>query len=168
MGDAGGAVLVAARIAPVGVALGVADEDRDVGLVDMAVHDDRIAGVGGAEVDKIFPVFAVVVEDLVAVPEFVEQGVAQDATDFGLGVLAVQAVGADEEYVFFLYASGVEFLQDQGDGDFPVRSGLFAPFHSIRKHDDRRGARVGLAGERFHADGIADAAQGFFGDTFGG
>ena len=64
VGDAGGAVLVAARVAAVGVALGVADEDGDVALIDVLVHQHRIARAGDAQVDHVLIVLAVVAGEL--------------------------------------------------------------------------------------------------------
>src|SRR5699024_2735702 len=63
--DAGGAMLVAAGVAAVGVALGVADEDGDVGVIDVLVHDDVVAGGGVADVHQVVIVLAVVAGDLV-------------------------------------------------------------------------------------------------------
>ena len=59
VGDAGGAVLVAPGVAPVGVALGVADEDGDVAVEDVLVHQHRVPPVRDAQVHHVRAVLAV-------------------------------------------------------------------------------------------------------------
>ena len=76
VGDAGGTVLVAARVAAVGVALRVADEDGDVGVVDVLVHDHVVALRGEAEVDEVVVVLGVVARDLAGALELVVEVVA--------------------------------------------------------------------------------------------
>src|SRR5699024_1087468 len=60
VGDAGGAVLVAAGVAAVGVALGVADEDGHVGVIDVLVHNHVVALGGVAQIYQVVVVLAVV------------------------------------------------------------------------------------------------------------
>lgn len=99
VGDAGGAVLVAAGIAAVGVALAVADEDRDVTLKDIAVHQHRITAVGMAQVHHIGGILAVMAGDLTGIVEFVEQLLAEDLPHLRDRGTGVQAVGDHQQHV---------------------------------------------------------------------
>ena len=56
MGDTSGAVLVAAGVTAVGIALGVANEDGDIAIEDILVHQDGVAALGGTQVDHVLVV----------------------------------------------------------------------------------------------------------------
>ena len=157
VGDAGGAVLVAARVAAVGVALGVADEDRDVGVIDVLVHDHVVALRREAQVDEVVVVLGVVARDLAGALELVVEVVAQDELGLGGGGAGVQAVGEEQQHVVVGDAAREELVEARADGDLAVRGGLRAALHDVGDDDDDLGAGVREVGERFHADGVADA-----------
>ncbi len=137
MCDARGAVLVATRIAAIGIAEHVPDEHCKIGLKDFFIHDDmRMVGFFIAKIDQVGPVFAIVIDDLPSGPKSIEDSVAKEASDFFLSIFAMEAVGADKFDVFFLDAGAAAFFDDKGDGDFSMGVGLGAPFYPIGKHDD--------------------------------
>ena len=122
VGDAGGAVLVAARVAAIGVALRVADEDGDVGVVDVPVHDHVVALRGEAEVDEVVVVLRVVARNLPRPLELVVEVLAQDE----LCISAVEVRGCrplekSSSTSFVLHAGGVELVQAGADGHLAVR-----------------------------------------------
>ena len=133
VGDAGGAVLVAAGVAAVGVALGMADEDGDVRIVDVLVHDargrrDQVI----AQIDQVLVVLAVVAGDLAGVVELVEQLVAEDGLHLRHGGARVQAVGEQQQDVLLLHAGGVQLVEAGADGDLAVAGGLVAALDDVR------------------------------------
>ena len=140
VGDPGGAVLITARIAPVGVPLGMSDQHGDVGVVDIFVHDYRVPARGEAQVDEVVPVLAVMVDDLPAVPEFIEERLAQNAQKLLLGVFPVQAVGAEEQDVPLLHPGGVKLLEDDRDAHLAMRAFLLPALHPVGEDDDAFGA----------------------------
>ena len=159
MGDAGGAVLVAARVAAVGVALGVADENRDVGVIDVLVHDHVVALRREAQVDEVVVVLGVVARDLAGALELVVEVVAQDELGLGGGGAGMQAVGEEQEHVVVGDAVGEELVEAGADGHLAVGGGLRAALHDVGDDDDGLGAGVREVGERLHADGVADALE---------
>ena len=107
MADAGGAVLVPAGIAAVGVALGVADQDGKISVVYVFVHQHVVALVRIAQVDHVVGVLAVVAGDLVAEIEFAEQFLPQHGFHFRHGGPGMQAVGKEQQDILFLNARSV-------------------------------------------------------------
>ena len=73
VGNAGGTVLVAAGVTAVGVALGMADEDGNVAVEDVLVHENRVAPLRQAQVHHVLRVLGVVGSNLVGPVELVEQ-----------------------------------------------------------------------------------------------
>ena len=143
VGDAGGAVLIAARVAAVGVALYMADEDGQVALEHVLVHPHRVAPLGGAQVDHVVRVLGVVAGHLVGGPELVEQLLTED----GLVVLelrtGVQAVGDDELDVLLLHARGIQLLQDELNAHLAVAGGLLAALDAVGHNEDHLRAGEG-------------------------
>ena len=160
VGDAGGAVLVAAGVAAVGVALGVPDEHRHVRVVDVLVHDHVVPLGGVAQVHQVVIVLAVVAGDLAGGVELAEQLGAQDGLHLGHSSTGVQAVGEQQQHVLLLHPGGVQLVQAGTDGHLPVAGRLVAPLDDVRNDDDHRLARPGQLLQRGHADGVADGRQG--------
>ena len=161
MGDAGGAVLVAAGIAAVGVALAVADEDRDVTLKDIAVHQHRITAVGMAQVHHIGGILAVMAGDLTGIVEFVEQLLAEDLPHLRDRGTGVQAVGDHQQHVLLFHAAGVELVQAGPDGYLAVAGGLAAALDDVGDHDDRRLSGGSQLAQGRHIKGLTQRADRF-------
>ena len=160
VGDPGGAVLIAAGVPPIGVALSVADQDRDVTLEDIPVHQHRVPPPGGPQVHHVVGVLAVVGGDLAGVIELVEQLLPQNLFHLTHGGPGVQAVGKQQENILFLHPGRVELIQAGPDGHPAVGGGLTAPLDNVGDDKDHRLSRSGQLPERRHPDGIADALQG--------
>ena len=160
VGDAGGAVLVAAGVAAVGVALGVPDEHRHVRVVDVLVHDHVVPLGGVAQVHQVVIVLAVVAGDLAGGVELAEQLGAQDGLHLGHGGPGVQAVGEQQQHVLLLHPGGVQLVQAGTDGHLPVAGRLVAPLDDVRNHDNHRAPLVRQLPQGGHADGVADGLQG--------
>ena len=159
VGDAGSGVLVAAGVAAVGVALGVADQNGNVAVEDVLVHQDGVAALGGAQIHHVLVIFGVMGGDLVGPVELVEQLFAQDLLHFGNGCTGVQAVGEHEQDVFLADTACVQLVQAGPDGDLTVSGGLAAALDDVGNDEDD-----GLAGssqllQSGHAVGIADGLQ---------
>ena len=95
MGDARGAVLIPSGVAAVGVALGVSDQDCHIAVIHIFIHEHRIAAVRGAQVHQMLVILAVMVDNLMRVPELMKQLIPKDVVDFRLRVLPVKSVGTD-------------------------------------------------------------------------
>ena len=107
VGNAGGAMLIAAGIAPIGIALGVADEDGDVAIEHVFIHQHRIPPAGDPQIHHMVIVLAVVAGDLMGIVKLVEQLHAQDLLHFRDGGPGMQAVGEHEQYVLLLHPARV-------------------------------------------------------------
>ncbi len=164
MGDAGGAVLVAAGIAAVWVALGVPDHHGDIRLVDVAVHDDGIPLRGCAQIHQLRFILAVVVDDLSAGSELAIERIAQYGPDLRIGIFGVQPVGADQQHILLLYPCAIELLQHQRYADLAMRRGMLAALDPVREHDCALCARESQFRERRHADWVAQAVARRFHD----
>ena len=160
VGDAGGAVLVAAGVAAVGVALGVADEDGDVAVEDVFVHQHRVAPLGGAQVHHVVIVLAVVAGDLARPVELVEQLLAQDLLHLRHGGPGVQAVGEQQQDVLLVHAGLVQLIQAGPDGHPAVGGGLGAALDDVGDDEHHALARAGQLPQGLHAQGVADGLQG--------
>ena len=110
MGNARGAVLVAAGVATIGVALDVADEDGNVAVEDILVHEHRVAPLGGAQVYHMLRVLGIVAGDLVGPVELVKELLAQNLPHLALRGAGVQAVGEQQQNVLFANTAGVQLL----------------------------------------------------------
>ena len=159
VGDSGGAVLVAARVSAIGVALGVANEDGDVCLIDLLVHDDVVAIGGVAQVNEVVVVLGVVRGDLVGPDELVVEVHAKDLASLCVARAGVQAVGEQQQDVIVVDAVGKQLVEAGADGNTTMGRGLRAALHDVGNDDDSLGAGVGELGERIHADGVADALK---------
>ena len=53
VGYAGSTMLISSRISAIGIALGMSDEDGDVGIIYIFVHDYMIAMGGIAQIHKV-------------------------------------------------------------------------------------------------------------------
>lgn len=137
VGDTGGAVLIAAGVAAVGVALDMADENGDIAVKDVLVHQHRVAPLGSTQVYHMRRVFGVVGRDLVRPVELVEELLSQNLPHFALGGTGVQAIGEQQQDILLLHAAGVQLLQAGGDGDLPMGGGLAAALHNIGDDDNR-------------------------------
>ena len=83
------------------------------------------------QIDEVGPILAVVVHDLAAVPELAENRVAQKPAYFFLRILPVQSVGADQPYVASVDACLKALLDDEGDGNLPMRVRLRSSLNSV-------------------------------------
>ena len=159
MGDAGGAVLVAPGVAPVGVALGVADENGDIAVEDIFVHQHRVPPAGGPQVHHMFAVLAVMAGELAGVIELAEQLLPQDLFHLRHGGPGVQSVGDQQQDVLLLHPGGIQLIQAGPDGHLPVGSGLTAALDDIGDDEYHRFAGARQLPEGLHADGVPDALQ---------
>ncbi len=67
------------------------------------------------------------VDNLVGKPELIEKLITQHAANFLLGVLAVQAIGTQEQNVLLFDPGFVEFINDQANTQFAVAGGCSLP-----------------------------------------
>ena len=159
VGDAGGAVLVAAGVAAVGVALGVADEDGDVAVEDVLVHEHRVAPAGGAQIHHVIVVLTVVGGDLVGIVELVKQLLPQNLLHLGNGGPGVQTIGEHEQNVLLAYAAGVQLVQAGPDSHLPVGGGLTAALDDVGNDEDHGFAGGRQLPQSGHSVGVADGLQ---------
>ena len=89
MRDARCAVLVAARVSAVWVSQAVPNKDGEIGFKYILVHDDAVADFIFSKVNEVVVILAVVVDDLLAAPEFIEDLGAKQGADLGLRVFPV-------------------------------------------------------------------------------
>ena len=159
VGNARGAVLVAAGVAAVGVALRMADEDRDVRIVDVLVHNDVVAVLGIAQIDEVLVILAVVAGDLAGIIEFAKQLVAEDGLHLRHAGARMQTVGEQQQDVLLLHADGIQLVDAGTDGDLAVAGRLIAALDDIRDDDDDGAALVRQLAQRLHANRVADALE---------
>jgi len=153
-------VLVAARVPAIGVSQGVADQHGQIGLVYVTVHQHRVAARRRAQIHQMLVVFAIMVDDLARAPKLGKERLTQHGRDLVRRVLAMQAVGADEEHVLAGYPGSLEFLDDQRDRHPAVRGGMLAPLDHIRKDNRHPVARPGQLSKRLHTDRVAQRLAG--------
>ena len=96
MGNARSAVLISAGVTAVGIALRMADENRHVRVIDVFIHDDVVAVIRVAEIDKVVVILAVVAGDLAGIIELVKQFVAQNGLHLRHAGARVQTVGEQQ------------------------------------------------------------------------
>ncbi len=80
----------------------MANEDGKIGIMHFLIHDYMVANIIVTEVNKIIVVFAVMIHNLLRVPEFFEYFVSKERFYFCLGILSVQSIAADELDVLLL------------------------------------------------------------------
>lgn len=131
MGDTRGTVLVAAGVAAIGVALRVADEDGKVGFKYGLVHYDPVAARSAAEINEGVIVLRVVAGYLIRGIELSEKLVAEYLPRLLAARAGVEAVGEEQEDIFFLNAGRVQLLEQHLDGDLAVRGGLDAALYYV-------------------------------------
>lgn len=78
------------------VALGMADQNRNITVVDVFVHQNRITSVRGSQIYQMIVILTVVVDNLVRMPEFMEQLVAQNIMYLLFRILPMETVGTDQ------------------------------------------------------------------------
>ena len=152
-------MLVAAGVTAVGVALGVADQNGNVAVEDVLVHQNRVTATGGTQIHHVLVVLRVMGSDLVAPVELIEQLFAQNLLHLGNSCAGMQTVGEHEQDVFLADTAGIQLIQTGTDGYLAVSGGLAAALDDVGNDEDD-----GLAGssqflQSGHAVGIADGFQ---------
>ena len=161
MGNPRGTVLIAAGISPIGIPLGMSDENRHIAVIHILVHQYRVSPAGSSQIHQMIIVFTVMVNDLMGVPELVKQLISQYPPDLLLRVLSMKPVGADQQNVLLLYSRIIQFLQNQPDGNLSMGSRLLSPLYPVREDNRDLRALVSQLGKGLHAHGIADGLQCF-------
>ena len=95
VGDSRSTVLITAGVSAIGISLHMSDQDGNITVIDIFVHQHRIAPAGSPEVNEVVIVLTVMVHDLAGGIELIEKLVTQDAPYLKDRVLPVKAVGAD-------------------------------------------------------------------------
>ena len=156
VGDAGRTMFIAAGIASIGISLGVSNEDCNIAVIYIFVHEDRISPVCGTQIYHMVIILAVMSDDLMGIPELMKQLFPQDRPYLLLRASGVKAVGADHQDILFLHAHRIQFLKDQLNGEFPVCRRLKPPFYDIRENNHNPGAFMSQLCQRRHPHWIAD------------
>ena len=73
------------------------DEDGDIGIIDILVHDDVVAVAGIAQIDEMLVILAVVAGDLTGVIELIKQLIAKDGLHLRHAGARVQTVGEQQQ-----------------------------------------------------------------------
>ena len=73
----------------------MSDQDCHIAVIHIFIHEHRIAAVRGAQVHQMLVILAVMVDNLMCVPELIKQLIPKDVVDFRLRVLPVKSVGTD-------------------------------------------------------------------------
>ena len=137
----------------------MADEDRDVRIVDVLVHNDVVAVIGIAQIDEMLVILAVVAGDLAGIIEFAKQLVAEDGLHLRHAGARMQTVGEQQQDVLLLHADGIQLVDAGADGDLAVAGRLIAALDDIRDDDDDGAALVRQLAQRLHANRVADALE---------
>lgn len=95
-------VLISSGIAAVRISLGMADKDRHITVIHILIHKNRVSPVCRSQINHVFIILAVMADDLVGIPEFVEQLLPQDIADLLFRTSGMKAVGADQQDILFL------------------------------------------------------------------
>ena len=161
MRNAGRAVLIAAGVTAVGVALRMTDEDGNVGVIDILVHNDVVAVAGIAQIDEMLVILAVVAGDLTGIIELIKQFIAEDGLHLRHAGARVQTVGEQQQDILLLHAGGIQLVDAGADGDLAVAGRLVAALDDVRDDDDDGASLVRHLGQRLHADRVADALDRF-------
>ena len=161
MGNARSAVLIAAGVTAVGIALRMADENRHVRVIDVFIHDDMVAVIRVAEIDKVVVIFTVVAGDLAGIIELVKQFVAQNGLHLRHARARVQTVGEQQQNILLFHARRIQLVDARADRDLAVAGRLVAALDDIRDDDDDGAALMRQLGKRLHADGVANALERF-------
>ena len=74
----------------------MADQNRNITVVDVFVHQNRITSVRGFQIYQMIVILTVVVDNLVRMPEFMEQLVAQNIMYLLFRILPMETVGTDQ------------------------------------------------------------------------
>ena len=64
MGDTGRAVLVASGITAIGIALGVTDQNGNITIEHILIHQNPIAALGTAQIHQMLIIFRIMTCDL--------------------------------------------------------------------------------------------------------
>ena len=131
----------------------MADENGDIAVKDVLVHQHRVAPLGSTQVYHMRRVFGVVGRDLVRPVELVEELLSQNLPHFALGGTGVQAIGEQQQDILLLHAAGVQLLQAGGDGDLPVGGRLAAALDDVGDDEHHALARAGQLPQGLHAQG---------------
>ena len=91
MGNAGGAVLVSAGIAAVGIALRMSNQDGQIRIIDIFVHEHMIPLLGVAKVHHVLAVLTVVAGDLPRGIKFIKE-ITEHGFHLRNGCAGMQAV----------------------------------------------------------------------------
>ena len=156
MADAGRTVLVAARIAAIRIALRMPDEDRNIRVKHVFVHDHMVARLGISKVYQVIVVFAVMAGDLPERIKLIKQLLAEDRAHLLHRCTRVQSVGKQQEHILLLHADAVKLVEAGADRHLAVRGRLVAALYDIRNDDDNLIARLRNFRKRWHPDRIAD------------
>ena len=161
MGNARSAVLIAAGVTAVGIALRMADENRHVRVIDVFIHDDVVAVIRVAEIDKVVVIFAVVAGDLAGIIELVKQFVAQNGLHLRHAGARVQTVGEQQQNILLFHARRVQLVDARADRDLAVAGRLVAALDDIRDDNDDGAALMRQLGKRLHTNRVANALERF-------
>ena len=128
-------MLIAAAVAAVGIALNMADHNRHIRVINIFIHNDRIAPAGRSQINQMVIILTVMIFNLSAEPKLIKQLPPQNTQNFFLGVLPMQAVRAKQQDILFFNAGRIKLLQNEFDCYLPVRGRLLPAFDPVRKHN---------------------------------
>ena len=74
----------------------MADQNRNITVVDVFIHQNRVPSVRGSQIYQMIVILTVVVDNLVRMPEFMEQLVAQNIMYLLFRILPMETVGTDQ------------------------------------------------------------------------
>lgn len=74
----------------------MADQNRNITVVDVLVHQNRVTSVRGSQIYQMIVILTVVVDNLVRMPKFMEQLVAQNIMYLLFRILPMETVGTDQ------------------------------------------------------------------------
>ena len=142
MCDAGGSHFVSARIPAVRITQNVTNQDRQIRLKDIFIHNHPVAQFIISQVDQVLPIFGVMVHDLVGWIEGIINLSPQDLADLLICVLAVQSIRADQEDILLGDARFQAFFDQNGDSCLAMGILLEAALYPIGKTDRYFGTRT--------------------------
>ena len=159
VGDTGSAVLVAAGITAIRISLHMPDQNRQITVIDIFIHQNRVTPSCGTQIYHVFLILTVMTDNLPGMPELVEQLLPENGSGILFGTSWVKAVRDDQKDILFLHTSCIQFFQNITDTQLPVAGRLFTALDPVGNNKGDRCSFVGKFGNTRHANRMGKALK---------
>ena len=133
-------MLIPAGISAVGIALDMADQDRDITVKYILVHVNRIAAACQPQIHHVIRILAVMADNLPRGPELMKKLITENRPGIRFGTAGMEPVGDNKQDILLLNARAVKLIQDITDAQLSVAGGLLAAFYTVRHHESHSGS----------------------------